>query len=335
MSTLIIDRKNLSLNIDGNVLVFHENGQRSATMPLAIIERICIKGDLALSASVLGKLGDHGIGVVVLSGHNRHAALFMPNARKDALRRLAQAHFSVDAAFALARAKSWVEAKIHRQYQLLLHCAQQPHIAVNTLHHPLKRLENALAGIGAAVSIPALRGVEGSAAAAYFSGLASYLPGSLGFHERNRKPPRDPFNVVLSLGYTLLHFEMVRQIHLVGLDPCIGFYHGLAHGRESLACDLVEPMRPYIDQFAIDLFHQRTLRPEDFSKRGQACHMGKSARARFYPAFEQAAREWRKEMREHCLILLHALGDAAVRHPRLCRHVLDDAFEEEAELRRI
>lgn len=329
MTTLIIDRKNLSLNIDGNALVFYENGQRSATMPLAIIERICIKGDLALSAKVLGILGEQGIGVVILSGIYRQAALFMPNARKDALRRVAQAYFSQDADFTLAQAKNWVEEKIHRQYQLLLHCAQQPHIATNVLHLPLKRLEKALSTVAEAQSISGLRGIEGSAAAAYFSGLAAYLPQSLDFRERNRRPPRDPFNVVLSLGYTLLHFEMVRQIHLVGLDPGIGFYHGLAHGRESLACDLVEPMRPCIDQFAIDLFHDRTLRPENFTKRGSACHMGKSARARFYPAFEQAAREWRKEMRGHCLNLLKALAHTTLSHPQMRNQAQTFAFEEE------
>lgn len=335
MTTLIIDRKNLSLAIDGNSLVFYENGQRSATMPLTIIERICIRGDLTLSAKVLGKLGEQGIGLVILSGIYRQAALFMPNARKDALRRVAQAYFSQDPDFSLTQAKNWVDSKIHRQYQLLLHCAQQPHIATNTLYRPLKRLEKALDSISEVQSISALRGVEGNAAAAYFSGLAAYLPQSLDFRERNRRPPRDPFNVVLSLGYTLLHFEMVRQIHLIGLDPGIGFYHGLAHGRESLACDLIESMRPCIDQFAINLFHDRTLRPENFTKRGSACHMGKSARARFYPAFEQAAREWRKEMREHCLSLLRALAHITLNHPQMRNQVQSLVFEEESDITRI
>lgn len=335
MSTLIVDRKNLTLRVEGNVLVFHENGARSSTMPLSIIDRLCIRGDLALSASVLARLGEEGVGVVVLGGRQRHAALLMPNARKDAERRLAQAFFSQDETFALALAKAWVESKIHRQYQLLLHCAQRPHMGVNTLHRPLKRLEKALDSIAGVDAIAALRGVEGSAAAAYFAGLADYLPSSLGFRDRNRQPPRDPFNAVLSLGYTLLHFEMVRQIHLVGLDPCIGFYHGLAHGRESLACDLIEPLRPHVDRFAIDLFHDHVLRPENFSKRGTACHMGKSARTRFYPAFEQAAREWRKEMRALCFALLHELGNATRRHPALSRRIQGLTFAEELDFEHI
>ena len=298
-------------------------------MPLNIIDRICIKGDLTLTAKDLGKLGEQGIGILILAGRNRQTALLMPNARKDAMRRLAQAHYSQQPEFTLQQAKHWIENKIHRQYQLLLHCAQQPHIARNTLHHPLKRLENALQTLPGISNIPALRGLEGSAAAAHFSGLAAILPASLDFRERNRNPPRDPYNVILSLGYTLLHFEMVKQIHLIGLDPCIGFYHSLAHNRESLACVLIEPMRPHIDQFAIELFHNRTLRPEDFSKRGTACHMGKAARARFYPAYEQAARQWRKEMREHCLHLLRALADNTLHHPQMRTQIQAHAFAED------
>jgi hypothetical protein len=86
-------------------------------------------------------------------------------------------------------------------------------------------------------------------------GIESSLParladagiGTLIFGGRNRRPPRDPANAVLSLGYTLLHFEAVRACYGAGLDPMIGFFHNLDFGRESLACDLVEPLRPRLD----------------------------------------------------------------------------------------
>ena len=68
MSTLYIDRKNTRMTLSGNTLIFYENGERASTLPLHIIDRICIKGDLALSAAGLGKLGEHNIGVLILSG---------------------------------------------------------------------------------------------------------------------------------------------------------------------------------------------------------------------------------------------------------------------------
>lgn len=155
-----------------------------------------------------------------------------------------------------------------------------------------------------------LRGLEGVAAAHYFAALAKVLPDSLGFRGRNRRPPRDAFNVVLSLGYTLLHFELVRQIYLTGLDPFVGFYHEPAHGRESLASDLLEPLRPLYDEWAVDLFAEGVMRPEDFSMRGEACMMGKAGRLRFYAAFESAAKGWRPLMYRACMDLLAALGAA-------------------------
>lgn len=118
-------------------------------------------------------------------------------------------------------------------------------------------------------------------------------------------------NVVLSLGYTMLHFELVRQIYLAGLDPFVGFYHGVAHGRESLASDLLEPMRPIYDEWALALLADGVLRPEDFSMRGEGCQMGKAGRLRFYGAFETAAKGWRPLMYRACMDLLSALGAAA------------------------
>ena len=71
MSTLYIDRKNTRMTVSGNTLVFYENGERASTLPLHLIDRICIKGDLALSAADLGKLGEHNIGVLILSGREQ------------------------------------------------------------------------------------------------------------------------------------------------------------------------------------------------------------------------------------------------------------------------
>ncbi len=160
--------------------------------------------------------------------------------------------------------------------------------------------------------------------------LAVVQPQTLHFTKRNRNPPRDPYNVGLSLGYTLLHYAMVRQIHLTGLDPCIGYYHSIEHGRESLACDLIEAMRPLVTAWTIEAFHDRILRPEDFTMQNEACHMGKAARARYYPAFENALKNWQGEMRARCVALLRALGKACFDHPqtRACA----EAFLEQEEL---
>jgi CRISPR-associated protein Cas1 len=95
--------------------------------------------------------------------------------------------------------------------------------------------------------------------------------------------------VCLSLGYTLAHAEALRIAARHGFDPTLGVYHDLAPGRDSLACDLVEPVRPHVDAFAYRLFAEKILRMEDFSGRGEAgCTMGKTGRREFYRAFEES-----------------------------------------------
>ena len=104
------------------------------------------------------------------------------------------------------------------------------------------------------LSAAQMMGIEGAAAAAYFEAFGALLPPAAGFSGRNRRPPRDPANALLSLAYTLAHFEAVAAAQRAGLDPAVGFLHALFPGRESLACDLVEPLRPFCERLVWRLF---------------------------------------------------------------------------------
>ena len=99
--------------------------------------------------------------------------------------------------------------------------------------------------------------MEGAAQAAYFRAYCSLFAEALAFNGRNRRPPRDPVNACLSLGYTLVHFEAARAAYAAGLDPFLGFFHEIAFGRESLACDLMEPVRPLVDAWLWEMFRSR------------------------------------------------------------------------------
>lgn len=138
-----------------------------------------------------------------------------------------------------------------------------------------------------------LRGIEGHAAAAYFQALSCVLKKSLNFTGRNRRPPTDPFNATLSLVYTLFIADSALGIYAAGLDPFVGFLHEADFARYSFACDMVESFRATADRFAMTLFKEGTLRVEDFTMSEKGCLMGKAARTRFYPAYEEAAGTWR------------------------------------------
>lgn len=160
--------------------------------------------------------------------------------------------------------------------------------------------------------LAALRGLEGSAANLYFSAFAALVPASLHFKGRNRRPPRDPVNAVLSLAYTLLHAEAVLAAHAAGLDPAIGFYHQPSYGRESLASDLVEPLRPDVDRWVLRLFNKQTLRADDFTNSAQTgCLLGKAGRTRFYQEWESQAESMRHALQAQCRDILRVIYPTA------------------------
>ena len=311
MTSLYVDRRGVELKADGEALVFTENGERVGTVPLHPLSRVFLRGDVKLTASLLGKLGEHGIGVVVLSGRKGTPSLLLGRPHNDAARRIAQYRLSLDEGYCLGFSRAIVSAKLQGQLDFI-----RERLAADAMHrYPLTTCDRRLSGmidqIDAQSSIASLRGIEGAAAAAYFEAMAEILPASLHFGGRNRRPPRDPVNATLSLTYTLLHAEAVLSLYGTGLDPFIGFYHALSFGRESLACDLMEALRPQADRFVLALFRQGTLSPDDFSKTDGACLLGKAGRSRYYAAYESQAESFRRQLAEAS----SDIADAVSQHP--------------------
>jgi CRISPR-associated protein Cas1 len=286
MSSLYIDRRGVELELESGAIIFRENGERIGTIPIAPLKRIFMRGDVRFSASLLGKLGESGIGVVFLTGRQGKPSFFIPASHNDATRRVAQIRASLDADCCLTLARKLVAAKIAAQKNWFDELRQNNLVARYELTHALQLLSGHEAKLPGIDSLAKLRGLEGSAASCYFSGLKAVIPESLGFKARNRRPPRDPFNALLSLSYTMLLGELVLALHGAGYDPYVGFYHQLEFGRESLACDLLEPMRPQADRFAFSLIRRGIINKEHFTTNQAGCLLGKAGRTHFYTAWE-------------------------------------------------
>ncbi len=288
MSNLYVDRRGIEIRADGEALAFYENNERVGTVPMAPLSRVFLRGDVKFSASLLGKLGKHDIGVVILSGRKGEATLLMGRPHNDARLRLAQYGKAQNETACLYMARWLVREKLQSQKQLLRdHLERRPtHRYVLGLQ--IRRLDELLdKRLDLVSSISSLRGIEGAGAQAYFRALGKLFPDSLGFNGRNRRPPRDPANAVLSLGYTLLHNEAVLGLYGCGLDPFIGFYHQTSFSRESLACDIVEPMRTLIDELAVQVFARQTLRADHFTRSENGCLLGKAGRQHFYQEYNK------------------------------------------------
>lgn len=308
MTSLYVDRRGVTLKADGEALAFYENGERVGTVPLAPLARVFLRGDVTLSSSLLGKLGERSIGVVVLSGRKATPTMLLGRPHNDAARRVAQYRLSLDAAFCLHFSRAIVDAKLRAQAAFLAERRDAEPQSRYLLTVVLRRLESAIAAVDGKTSAGSLRGLEGTGAAAYFEGFGDLLAERLKFKCRNRQPPKDPVNAVLSLGYTLLHAEAVLSLYGAGLDPFVGFYHTLDFGRESLACDVVEPLRVEVDRHALMLFRTEKLRLEDFSHTDGACLLGKAGRTRFYAEWEPVAERLRKRLAESVADVASAVG---------------------------
>ena len=309
MALLLLDRSQLEIRSEGDALALYEAGERRGTVPVKLIDRCVIHGaSTRLDTGVLLKLAEAGVTTVLMSPRQtRRVALVLGPWHNDAAVRLAQAARVMDENFCRQWALALVRAKLARQLRTLrVLQTQRPDArkplfnALQTLGPIAKTLAQAARDDGIGASLDSLRGHEGAAARGYFGGLAGVMPPALQFSGRNRRPPRDPVNACLSLGYTLLHAQAVHACTVAGLDPLLGFYHRPAFGRESLACDLIEPLRPALDLWVWELLRGRALREEHFNQDNNACLLGKAGRQVFYAGWESSSKAWRRWLQGQC-----------------------------------
>ncbi|WP_135467884.1 CRISPR-associated endonuclease Cas1 [Crenalkalicoccus roseus] len=314
MTTLYIDRRDALIEAEAGTLLVRAADGTLARTPLAPVERVVLRGPARLSTGAIAAIAGQGAALLVLSGRQgRLAGVVAGAAHADAAIRLGQFRLALDEAARGAIARLLLRRKLLGQQRLLREALRRRPDRRLALTRGDAALAEALARLRAAEgAAPArLMGIEGAAAAAYFEAFGALLPPSAGFAGRNRRPPRDPANAALSLAYTLAQFEAVREARLAGLDPAVGFLHALAPGRDSLACDLVEPLRPLCERLVWRLFAEEVLRAAHFTRDGEACLLGKAGRLAFYAAWEEAVAPARRWLRRGLRPLVRAARAAA------------------------
>lgn len=303
--TLYLDRRGLELGLQGKALIIHHDGKYQRSVPLALVERVVCSSSVIVNTSVLANLAGNGIGVSLFGGRKgRVAAHLSGSGTMDVKRRIAQYQQHFDHSARIYWSERLVSHKLLCQLRLLKRMLKKRPDKRYALVKGVQGIERSRTGMkrNTNLNLDTLRGVEGSAARSYFQAYASVLPNALGFNGRNRRPPRDPVNALLSFGYTLQYGEILHMIHAVGLDPWLGLYHEPAHGRASLACDIQELYRYQVEELSWSLTRKRILHESHFAYEGAACLLNKEGRAIFYPCYEHVMQKQRRRMRK---ILLH------------------------------
>lgn len=288
---LYVQEQGARVGRNGEVFEVRLNDTRLGQSRIFETSHIALFGNVQMTTQALSAALDAGIPVAYFSTGGWFKGLAHGPAHKNVLLRMAQYRVAFDAERSLALARAFVTTKIRNCRTLLMRNHSAPPAEVIDALAQLAREAQA------ATSMPYLLSVEGQAARLYFgafSGMLKPRPADDASHEwrfdfnsRNRRPPRDPVNAMLSYAYTLLAKDLSVLAQIIGFDPYLGFYHQPRYGRPSLALDVMEEFRPLIaDSVVLTVVNTGVLTPDDFIRRGPSVAMKDTARKRFIRAYE-------------------------------------------------
>ncbi len=273
--TLVLDRKDLVVRLDSKKVIRID---RPEAMPQKVpVGQVVVIGRPMVSCDVWRALAEHHVPTVMLPARGRGAAAYMGSFFSGSIEnRLGQYRVAHDDEAAMRVCRHLVSMKLEGQIQILRHMN-----AKQADSGGVKGIQNALRDVQSADTRNRIMGHEGSAATMYFQALAKVLPKEWRFSGRNRRPPKDPVNALLSLSYTIAGSHVRCVIRKRGLDPALGILHVSELGRESFVLDVLEPLRPDVDQL-ID----GSIGTDDFVKnRPDGCLLNKKGRRVFYESW--------------------------------------------------
>ncbi|MEM1044218.1 MAG: CRISPR-associated endonuclease Cas1 [Bacteroidota bacterium] len=263
--------------------------------PAEKVHRVLLFGPCSMTTGAQAHCARTRTPVFLLSSGGRLLGRVEPEGYADARVETQQLRKADDPAAATEVARVVVRAKIRNQVALLSRHLANPDRRPDRAADVRRLAQEALSAAAAtadAHDVETVRGLEGTAARAYFEALALLVrPAELRFAGRSRRPPADPFNAVLSLGYTLLYHQQHAFARAHRLHPYVGFLHAVSPGHAALASDLVEEFRCVVDALALGLVNRRELRTEHFENvAGGGVWLNAEGRRVFFAAFEGVMR---------------------------------------------
>jgi CRISPR-associated protein Cas1 len=267
MGIVYLMEQNATVSKEGGRLLVKKEGVVSHTIHLFKLEQVVLFGNIFLTPAAIRHLLKEGIDTAFMTRRGRYLGRLQSALGKNIVLRREQFRKMEDEGFCLKTARSIVKGKLYNLRTVLMRLNRQRENL--DLDNEILSLRNLIPKIDEASSLDTLRGYEGKGSAIYFEGFSKgFLDENLEFPGRVRRPPTDPINALLSLGYTLLLNQVIAAASLVGFDPYFGSLHSLDYGRPSLALDLMEEWRPIIvDTLVLSVFNLKALTPSDFEER--------------------------------------------------------------------
>lgn len=263
MTTIYLTEPGSFLSKTGNKLIISKTEQTIRDFPIEKVESIVLIGSANITSPLMVELMQRDITMTWLSNAGKFYGRLEPTRAVNIERQVLQFDAAKDDEFCAELAKKWISSKIKNSIVMLRRWARErSDIDIDEFCNKLSR---ACDGLNSTGDIEKIRGYEGSASRFYFDALKVIVPEEYKFSERNKQPPRDKFNSLLSFAYTLTIYEVYTAITLKGLHPYRGFFHKPKRGHPALASDLMEEWRPVLgDSLAIHSVSHKIVSKEDF-----------------------------------------------------------------------
>ncbi len=270
-NTVYIMSEQAYLSLDGENLILSIPGESEKRLPFTNVENIVCLNYPGCSPALMGKCAENQIGLCFVSPSGRFLARVTGEVKGNVFLRKQQLEILSDPEKQAALVRTIILAKLKNTKNLIGRSKRDyPQIDESgAISHCLDVINANMASVKNTSDIDVLRGIEGQSAKAYFDvfdKLITQQKDDFLLYSRTKRPPLDKVNAVLSFLYTICTNDIASALECVGLDPYIGVFHTLRPGRVSLACDIMEEFRAYVERFVITLINLRIISKDDFDE---------------------------------------------------------------------
>ena len=298
LNTLFVTSEDIYLSLEGENVLANREKEVIARYPLHTLQTIVSFSYSGASPALMGACAQRGIGLAFCTPRGRFLARVCGESSGNVLLRREQYRIADDSQRSCEIARNMIFGKLSNGASSIQRTLRDhaPRVADCGLEDAARKVKELLPLTLEVSDLEALRGLEGVGAAAYF-GVFDHLllnrKEAFFFHGRNRRPPLDRVNAMLSFAYSLLAHDCASALESVGLDAYVGFLHRDRPGRESLALDLMEELRPCMaDRFVLTLVNNRVVKPEDFQVQDSgAVLLTEEGRKKFLKAWQERKRD--------------------------------------------
>lgn len=298
LNTLYVMTENCYLTLDGENIVIQDGEKVLRRFPLHTLENIICFTYKGASPALMGACAERKIGMSFFSPRGAFWASVVGKEYGNVLLRKEQYRISDDDSRRGVYARNMITGKVFNCRWSIERTLRDHAYRVNA--EKLKQVSNilyeTLPKIDSVLNLDELRGIEGKAAEQYFSVFNEMIlnqKDNFAFITRNRRPPLDNINAILSFAYTILAGDCANALSSIGLDPYVGFMHSARPGRTSLALDLMEELRPVLaDRFVLTLVNTKAIQPVHFEKQKDgAVLLNDNGRKVFFNAWQNHKKE--------------------------------------------